>query len=127
MLEQDSTSEENCNLRSAEAGHSSNKCLSSLNAPVLHKLQTRLARGRINGGPPQLGYDETPCKTSESSAIWHFPLVIPNKMGKLYSGAPKPAVLCAKFEPSRWGQSGILRQAFKARKPVPQEKSPGAD
>ncbi len=28
----------------------------------------------------------------------------------------------AKFDPSRRGQSGILRQAVKARKPVPQEK-----
>ncbi len=46
-LEQDSKSEENCNLRSAKAGHSSNICLSSPDAPVLHKLQTRLARGRL--------------------------------------------------------------------------------
>ena len=46
-LEQDSKSEENCNLRSAKAGHSSNMCLSSRNAPQLHKLQTRLARGRL--------------------------------------------------------------------------------
>ena len=44
-LEQDSKSEENCNLRPAKARHSSSKCLSSPNAPVLHKLQTRLARG----------------------------------------------------------------------------------
>ncbi len=62
-LEQDSKSEENCNLRPAKAGHSSNICLSSPNAPVLHKLQTRLARGWFNGGPPQLGGDETPYET----------------------------------------------------------------
>ena len=54
-----SKSEENCNLRSAKAGHSSNICLSSPNASVLHKLQTRLA----HGGPPQVGGDETPCET----------------------------------------------------------------
>ena len=47
--EHGSKSEENCNLRSAKAGHSSNICLSSPNASVLHKLQTRLARGRLNG------------------------------------------------------------------------------
>ena len=35
-LEHDSKSEENCNLRSAKAGHSSNICLSSPVAPVLH-------------------------------------------------------------------------------------------
>ena len=45
--ERGSKSEENCNLRSAKAGHSSNICLSSPNASVLHKLQTRLARGRL--------------------------------------------------------------------------------
>ena len=44
-LEQDSKSEENCNLRSAKAGHSSNICLSSPNAPVLHKLHTRPEAG----------------------------------------------------------------------------------
>ena len=43
-LEQDIKSEEKCNLRPAKAGHSSNICLSSPNAAVLHKLQTRLAR-----------------------------------------------------------------------------------
>ena len=42
-LEQDSKSEENCSLRPANAGYSGNICLSSPNAPVLHKLQTRLA------------------------------------------------------------------------------------
>ena len=45
--EHGSKSEENCNLRAAKAGHSSNICLSSPNASVLHKLQTRLARGRL--------------------------------------------------------------------------------
>ena len=40
--EHGSKSEENCNLRAAKAGHSSNICLSSPNASVLHKLQTRL-------------------------------------------------------------------------------------
>ena len=48
-LEHGSQSEENCKLRSAKAGHSSNMCLSSPNASVLHKLQTRLARGRKEG------------------------------------------------------------------------------
>ena len=37
-LKQDSKSEENCNLKTAKAGHSSNICLSSPNAPVLHKI-----------------------------------------------------------------------------------------
>ena len=37
-LEHDSKSEENCNLRSTKAGHSSNICLSSPNASVLHKF-----------------------------------------------------------------------------------------
>ena len=41
-LEHGSESEENCNLRSAKAGHSSNICLSSPYASVLHKLQIRL-------------------------------------------------------------------------------------
>ena len=50
-LEQDSKSEENCNLRSAKAGHSSNICLSS---PELHKLQTRLARGRLKWRPSSM-------------------------------------------------------------------------
>ena len=45
--EHGSKSEENCNLRSAKAGHSSNICLSSPNASVLHKLQTRLAQSRL--------------------------------------------------------------------------------
>ena len=44
-LKQDSKSEENCNLRLAKAGHSSNLCLSSPNASVLHKLLTRPAQG----------------------------------------------------------------------------------
>ena len=35
--EHGSKSEENCNLRAAKAGHSSNICLSSPNASVLHK------------------------------------------------------------------------------------------
>ena len=60
--EHGSKSEENCNLRAAKAGHSSNICLSSPNASVLHKLQTRLARGRLKWRP-QLGGDETPCGT----------------------------------------------------------------
>ena len=38
-LEHDSKSEEKCNLRSAEAGYSSNKCLSSPHASVLHKCR----------------------------------------------------------------------------------------
>ena len=56
-LEQDSKSEENCRryLRSAKAGHSSNICLSPPNAPVLHKLQTRLARGRFKWRPSSTG------------------------------------------------------------------------
>ena len=53
--EQDSKSEENCNLRSAKAGHSSNMCLSSPYAPVLHKLQTRLGRGRLKWRPSSTG------------------------------------------------------------------------
>ena len=40
MMQQDSKSEENCNLRSAKAGHSSNICLSSPNAPVLQLVET---------------------------------------------------------------------------------------
>ena len=40
--EQDSKSEENCNLRSAKAGHSSNICLPSPNAPVVC-LQTDMS------------------------------------------------------------------------------------
>ena len=62
--EHGSKSEENCNLRAAKAGHSSNICLSSPNASVLHNLQTRT-------GPRQVGMaallnwggDETPCGT----------------------------------------------------------------
>ncbi len=53
--EQDSKSEENCNLRPAKAGHSSNTCLSSPVAPVLHKLQTRLARGWFIWRPSSVG------------------------------------------------------------------------
>ncbi len=46
-----------------------------------------------------------PHTNSESGAIfWHFPLVTPTKMGKLQFGAPKPAVICATFDPSRPGQ-----------------------
>ena len=52
MPEHGSKSEENCNLRAAKAGHSSNICLSSPNASVLHKLQTRLARGRLKWRHP---------------------------------------------------------------------------
>ena len=52
-LEHGSKSEENRNLRSAKA---SNICLSSPNASVLHKLQTRLARGRLKW---QLGDSES--------------------------------------------------------------------
>ena len=44
-----------CNLRSAKAGHSSNICLSSSNVSVLHKLQTRLARGRLKCRPSSTG------------------------------------------------------------------------
>ena len=54
-LEQDSKSEEKCNLRPAKAGHSSNICLSSSNGYVLHKLQTRLARGRFTWQPSSTG------------------------------------------------------------------------
>ena len=54
-LEQDSKSEENCNLRSAKAGHSSNICVSSPNASVLHKLQTGLARGSLKWRPSSTG------------------------------------------------------------------------
>ena len=54
-LEQDSKSEENCNLKSAKPGHSSNICLSSPNAPVVHKLQTRLALGRLKWRPTSTG------------------------------------------------------------------------
>ena len=54
-LEHDSKSEENCNLRSAKAGHPSNICLSSPIAPILHKLQTRLARGRLKWRPSSTG------------------------------------------------------------------------
>ncbi len=49
MLEQDNKSEENRNLGPAKAGHSSNIRLASRNALVLHKLQTRLARGWFEG------------------------------------------------------------------------------
>ena len=54
-LEHDSKSEENCNLRAAKAGHSSNICLSSPNASVLHNLQARLARGRLKWRPSSTG------------------------------------------------------------------------
>ena len=54
-LEQDSKSEEKCNLRPAKAGHSSNIYLSSPNAAVLHKLQTRLARGWLKWRPSSVG------------------------------------------------------------------------
>ena len=54
-LENDSKSEENCNRGSAKAGHSSNICLSSPNASVFHKLQTRLARGRLKWRPSSTG------------------------------------------------------------------------
>ena len=54
-LKYGSKSEENCHLRSAKAGHSSNICLSSPYASVLHKLQTRLARGRLKWRPSSTG------------------------------------------------------------------------
>ena len=54
-LEHDSKSEEHCNLRSAKAGHSSNICLSSPIAPVLHKLQTQLAQGKMKWRPSSTG------------------------------------------------------------------------
>ncbi|KAK9832475.1 hypothetical protein WJX84_005633 [Apatococcus fuscideae] len=42
-------SEENCSLRSAKAEHSSNTCLSSLQAPEWHKRHTRLLCGSLKG------------------------------------------------------------------------------
>ena len=43
LVEQDSKSEENGKLRPAKAGHSSNICLSSPNAPVLQSYYYKVA------------------------------------------------------------------------------------
>ena len=43
-------------------------------------------------------------------------------MGMLHSGGAQITVIRAKFDPSRRGQSGIVRQPVKALNPVPQEK-----
>ena len=44
VSEEGSKSEENCNLRSAKAGHSSSICLSSPNAPILHHVVRKEGR-----------------------------------------------------------------------------------
>ena len=54
----------------------------------------------------------------EGISHWWLPI----RWASCILGEPKPTVICAKFDPSRRGQSGILRKALKARKPVPQAK-----
>ena len=73
-LEHDSKSEENCNLRSAKAGHSSKVCLSSPIAPVLHKLQTRLARGRLKWRPSSTGRWRDPMQNLTIRCNLAFPI-----------------------------------------------------
>ena len=103
-LEQDSRSEENCNLRSAKAGHSSNICLSSSNAPGSHNLQTRLARGRLAA---LLNWEVmTPHAKPQNSVQLGISHWCPIRWASCILGAPKPAVICAKFDPSQRGSLG---------------------